>query len=94
MLVAGHDFYACPRFSPDGPRLLWIAWRHPQMPWEATEFWVADVVSVDTVLRLTNAQLVAGGDASRSFNRVGSLNDAIVFVSGSLRDGGTCTGPT
>lgn len=35
VVAAGHDFYAAPRFSPDG-RLAWLAWDHPRMPWDGT----------------------------------------------------------
>jgi dipeptidyl aminopeptidase/acylaminoacyl peptidase len=35
VVAAGHDFYAAPRFAPDG-RLAWIAWDHPRMPWDGT----------------------------------------------------------
>ena len=35
VVARGHDFYAAPRFAPDG-RLAWIAWDHPDMPWDAT----------------------------------------------------------
>lgn len=40
-LVAGSDFLAFPRLSPDGTRIAWIAWNHPQMPWDGTELRVA-----------------------------------------------------
>lgn len=40
-VVAGSDFLAYPRFSPDGTRLAWIAWNHPQLPWDGTELRVA-----------------------------------------------------
>jgi dipeptidyl aminopeptidase/acylaminoacyl peptidase len=41
-LVAGSRFLAYPRESPDGARLAWIAWDHPQMPWDGTTLWVAE----------------------------------------------------
>ena len=45
VIAAGHDFYSTPRLSPDASRLSWLAWRHPQMPWDGTELWVADVTA-------------------------------------------------
>ena len=42
-LVSGSDFLASPRLSPDGGHLAWIAWDHPQMPWDGTELRVAEV---------------------------------------------------
>jgi len=39
VVAEGHDFFAAPRFSPDG-RLAWLAWDHPRMPWDGTELWV------------------------------------------------------
>jgi dipeptidyl aminopeptidase/acylaminoacyl peptidase len=42
-VVGGSDFLAAARLSPDGSRLAFIAWNHPQMPWDGTELRVADV---------------------------------------------------
>jgi len=36
VIAAGHDFYASPVFAPDGQRLAFIAWDHPDMPWNGT----------------------------------------------------------
>ena len=41
VLVAGSDFVAAPRLSPDGARLAWLEWDHPDMPWDATRLRVA-----------------------------------------------------
>lgn len=42
-LVAGSHFLAYPRISPDGTKIAWIAWEHPQMPWDGTELRVASL---------------------------------------------------
>lgn len=51
-IVGGSDFLAFPPVSPDGQQLAWIAWNHPQMPWDGTELKVLDLTSgaVDVVL--------------------------------------------
>ncbi|MBA2550124.1 MAG: S9 family peptidase [Nocardioidaceae bacterium] len=36
-VVSGSQFLAAPCLSPNGERLAWIAWDHPQMPWDGTE---------------------------------------------------------
>ena len=45
VLVSGSDFYASPRLSPDGGRLAWLTWNHPNMPWVATELWVGEILA-------------------------------------------------
>ena len=37
------DFVAFPRVSPDGRRIAWIAWNHPDLPWDATTLYVANL---------------------------------------------------
>ncbi|HZT06472.1 MAG TPA: S9 family peptidase [Chloroflexota bacterium] len=42
-LIADTDFCASPRLSPDGQRLGWLSWNHPNMPWDGTELRVARI---------------------------------------------------
>ena len=41
ILVKGPDFLSSPRLSPDGRNLAWIAWDHPDMPWDRTRLYCA-----------------------------------------------------
>ena len=43
ILADGHDFVSSPRLSPDGRRLVWLAWDHPNMPWNGTILYLADL---------------------------------------------------
>ncbi|HZU71700.1 MAG TPA: prolyl oligopeptidase family serine peptidase [Acidimicrobiales bacterium] len=59
-LASGHDFYSAPRLSPTGDRLAWLSWDQPDMPWDGTELWVAEL-SWGSKPALGEAGLVAGG---------------------------------
>ncbi len=59
-LVAGPDFVSNPRFSPDGRRLCWLQWSHPDMPWDGTELCVADVRDTPVGPALSHLAVVAG----------------------------------
>ena len=76
--VEGNDFYSSPRFNADGTRLAWLTWNHPNMPWDGTELWVADVRSAGT---LGDAELVAGGPEESVFQPEWSPDGVLHFVS-------------
>jgi dipeptidyl aminopeptidase/acylaminoacyl peptidase/uncharacterized protein YndB with AHSA1/START domain len=73
VLFADSDFVAYPRLSPDGRRLAFIAWNHPDMPWDATALYVADLSDG----RLAHLRAIAGGPRESvlepSWDRDGSL---------------------
>jgi hypothetical protein len=45
ILAEGSDFYAAPRLSPDGTKLVWLEWHHPNMPWDGTELRIAEIAA-------------------------------------------------
>jgi dipeptidyl aminopeptidase/acylaminoacyl peptidase len=79
VLLSGHDFYASPRLSPDGRRLVWLAWDHPNMPWNGTMVYLAEVGDGGAV---GDPHLIAGGPTESIFQPEWSPDGAsIVFVS-------------
>jgi dipeptidyl aminopeptidase/acylaminoacyl peptidase len=78
VLVSGRDFYASPRWSPDGRRLAWLEWDHPNMPWDATDLKVAEVGAGAVVGPPTT---VAGGPEESIFQPAWSPDGVLHFVS-------------
>lgn len=77
-LHRGRDFYGAPRLSPDGSRLAWIAWDHPNMPWDGTELWLAEVAEDGS---LADARRIAGGRDVSVFCPRWSPDGVLHFVS-------------
>lgn len=83
-IITGADFYACPKFSPDGTRFAWQQWSHPDMPWEGAEVHIGDIV-VDSDLdsfSIKNDIHIAGkaNDISCGYLEWTS-NDTLIFTS-------------
>ncbi len=60
LLVTGSDFFSSPRLSPDGGRLCWLRWDHPNLPWDGTACVVAELDAVG----LPGPGRVVAGDAA------------------------------
>ncbi|KAK6506590.1 hypothetical protein TWF481_005048 [Arthrobotrys musiformis] len=43
-VAEGKDFYSSPSWSPDGTKITWLQWEHPDMPWTGSQVWIADWV--------------------------------------------------
>ena len=78
VLVSGADFLSDPTLSPDGRQLAWLQWNHPNMPWDGTELYVADL----DVRGVPGAPVrVAGGQDESVFQPVWSPGGVLYFVS-------------
>jgi dipeptidyl aminopeptidase/acylaminoacyl peptidase len=82
-LHAGHDFYAAPRIAPDQSRLCFLAWDHPNMPWDGTQLKLAPLESDG---RLGATTVIAGG-ADESIAEPRFIGDAHRLLFASDRNG-------
>lgn len=78
VLVEGCNFYSNPRLTPDGSRLAWLCWNHPNMPWDGCELWSAEVLANGM---LGKKELVAGGRDESIFQPEWSPEGVLHFVS-------------
>jgi len=75
-LESSSHFYAHPRLSADGRYLAWIAWEHPQMPWDGTELRVAQVSNG----QLINVRVLAGDVQTSCLSPEWGPNNALYFI--------------
>jgi hypothetical protein len=78
VLVSGSDFYSSPRLSPDNSQLAWLSWNHPNMPWDGTQLWVAQINADGS---LGEAECIAGGVNESVFQPEWSPDGVLYFVS-------------
>ena len=78
VLASGSDFYSSPRLSPDSSQLAWLSWNHPNMPWDGTQLWVAQIKTDGS---LGEAECVAGGVDESVFQPEWSPDGVLYFVS-------------
>ena len=78
VLASGNDFYSSPRVSPDGRRLAWLTWNHPNMPWDGTELWSCELDDDGSPERI---ERVAGGPGESVFQPEWSPDGTLHFVS-------------
>ena len=78
LLVEGNDFYSSPKLSPSGSHLAWLTWNHPNMPWDGTELWVAEI---DEAGDLRAQRKVAGGADESIFQPEWSPGGVLYFIS-------------
>ena len=78
IVISGSDFYASPRLSPDGSKLAWLSWDHPNMPWDGTELWLGQLNGDGSV---GERRRIAGGDNESICQPQWSAEGTLYFIS-------------
>ena len=80
VLAGSHDFYSTPRLTADGGRLAFIAWDHPNMPWDGTVLQVATIAADGSLEQIST---VAGGVEESVQQPSWQSNESLLFLSDS-----------
>lgn len=81
VLAEGYDFYASPRVSPDGSKLAWIQWKHPNMPWDSTELWTAELNAAGNGFKPTSSRMVAGAQEASVMQPRWTADNRLLYIS-------------
>ncbi len=72
-IADGNDFYAQPRINPNGSKLVYTTWNHPNMSWDGCELWEIDLA--------TGAKKLLGGNEQSVVDPQWSADGKLHFVS-------------
>ena len=78
LCTGGADFYSNPCLNSDASQIAWLQWHHPNLPWDCTELWLANL---DAHGAVTDARLVSQGQDESVFQPSFSPDDRLYFVS-------------
>ncbi len=78
VVVSGNDFYSSPRISPDGARLAWLMWNHPNMPWDGSELWTGRLTEDGSIGEKTK---IAGASDESIYQPEWAPDGTLYFVS-------------
>ena len=77
-VASGNDFYSSPKLSPDGNRVAWTTWNHPNMPWDCSELWVGQL---DRDGHVTASRKIAGNARESILQPEWSPSGELYFLS-------------
>lgn len=75
VLFDGHDFFAFPRLNDDCSLCAFIAWEHPNMPWDESRLFLADLNEADT-----KPVVIAGGIENSVYQPLFGPDGSLFFV--------------
>jgi dipeptidyl aminopeptidase/acylaminoacyl peptidase len=74
----GYDFYAAPRLDSSGNRIAFIAWSHPNMPWDGSLLLCADMNDTGALKAVTQ---VAGGAVESVTQPSWQADGSLIYIS-------------
>ncbi len=78
VLAGGHDFIGPVALNRSGTQAAWLAWDHPNMPWDGTTLYVADVLKDGA---FGPAEIIAGGPAESIVQPVWAPDESLMLAS-------------
>ncbi len=80
-IASGADFYAAPRFSPDGARIAFQQWNHPDMPWQRSKIHIFTFVADGDKITCGDEKELTWGQREVSVGFPGWIDsDTLVFL--------------
>lgn len=76
-LISGRAFYASPALAPDGSALAYLAWDHPNMPWDAADL---NLLPLDAQGEPTESRHIAGGSDASALQPTWSPGGQLYFT--------------
>lgn len=67
IIASGHDFFMQPCWHPSGEWIAYVAWDHPNMPWDGTSLFVSHLQVGESVPVVTTTRVIAGGSDTAIF---------------------------
>lgn len=78
VLAEGHDFFSSPTFASDGRKLAYIAWDHPNMPWDTTMLYE---IELDEQCHVTSRRVVVANPDESILQPRYDSSGSLVYVS-------------
>lgn len=80
-IASGADFYASPRFSPDGARIAFQHWNHPDMPWQRSTIHIFTFVADGDQINFNDEKELAWGQREVSVAHPRWIDsDSLIFL--------------
>ncbi len=79
-----HDFCSTPRLSPDGTKISYLVWDHPNMPWDKTAWKIADINKVAGHYNIKNRYFVNPDYKVKNYSVINTQfldNDTLIGIS-------------